>query len=86
MAVELHLGEKRAGQFENFIGPTQILDLLGFDASNVLTHAGVHLYALNPFQQCLRHAAYLRRNRLQDCPQRQVTFSHFVSFSHQMRF
>ena len=65
-AVELRLGEKRAGRLEDVIGPAQLLDLplqclelLAFAADQALALAAVNLIALDPIVERLRHATDL---------------------------
>ena len=60
-AVELRLGEKRAGQLQNLIGSAQLpvlslqgLELLAFVGGHALTLARVHLRLLDPLEQSRR--------------------------------
>ena len=68
-AVELRLGKKSAGQFQDFIGTAQFLvlslqgfDVLAFFTGDTLTQAGVDFQLANPFMQCLRNTADLGGN------------------------
>ena len=81
-AVELRLGEKRAGQLLYLVGSAQLLDLtfkflhsLDLTARNAFAHACINLRALDPFVQRLRHAANLGGYRLNRSPQRRVLAS-----------
>jgi hypothetical protein len=65
-AVELRLGEKRAGRLEDVIGPAQFLDLalqclelLAFAARQAFALAVVNLIAFDPFIEGLLNAADL---------------------------
>src|SRR5690606_4933734 len=67
-AVELRLGEKRTGQLQDLVGTAQFLVLafqllhaLGIRGRHALAHACIDLVPLHPRQECLRHAADLRR-------------------------
>ena len=78
-AVELRLGEKRAGRLEDVIGPTQLLDfglqcleLLAFAAAQAFALAAVDLIALDPVTERLRYAADLGRNGFNSSPQQRV--------------
>ncbi len=65
-AVELRLGEKRAGRLEDVVGLAQLLVLtlelleaFALAAGQPVTRAGIDLLALNPFEQRLRNAPIL---------------------------
>lgn len=74
------LGEKRARQLQNLVGPAQLL-VLALQLLHALrlrccyprARASVNLIALDPAQQRLRHAADLRGHRFHRRPQRWVT-------------
>ena len=79
MAVELRLGEIRAGQLQDLVGAAQLLDLalqvldaLGLGGADTRSATGINLRLLDPFQQRLRYAAKLRCDRLARRPQRRV--------------
>jgi hypothetical protein len=75
--VERRLGKKRAGRLEDVVGSAQFLDfaLQSFEAlaradAQPIAHVSIGVLALAPFQQGLEHAADLRRNRFNSCPER----------------
>ena len=78
-AVKLRPGEERACQFQYLVGSTQFLDLalqflhsLRFSGRDALTHACIHLSALDPFVQRLRHTTSLGGYGLDGGPQRWI--------------
>ena len=75
-AVELRLGKKSAGQFQDFIGTAQFLDLAfkGLDAitlvaGDAFAGTGINLTFFDPFVQGLGYATDLGRYGLNGCPQ-----------------
>lgn len=88
-AVELRLGEKRAGHLQDFVGPTklfdlalQFLDTLRFGRGDALTHTAVDLFALDPAQQGLRNTADLGGDRFHRQPERGVLTSVLLHHAH----
>ena len=84
-AVELRLGEKRAGQLENLIGSAQLLDLAlqglhvrTFLCAQAFAYPGVNLLLLDPVVKRLRHAADLGSNRFNAGPQGGVLAAVFL--------
>jgi len=74
-AVELRLGEKRAGRLEDVIGTTQLLDLtlqclelFTFACGQAFALPVVNFVAFDPVVQCLRHATDLRCYGFNGCP------------------
>jgi hypothetical protein len=68
-AVELRLGEERACQLQDLVGPAQLLDLafqilhaLRLGRRDAFANTRFDLHPLDPFEQRLRHATDLRRN------------------------
>ena len=61
---------------------SEFLDALRLGGRDALAHAGIDLVALDPFQQRLRHAADLRRDRFNRRPQRRVLPSVLLHHPH----
>lgn len=83
------MGGKRAGQLQDLVGPMQILDFafqildpLRFVAGDAFTHTPINFDALDPFKQCLRHAANLWCDRFDCCAQRRVLPTVLLHYPH----
>jgi hypothetical protein len=88
-AVELRLGEKRAGQLQNLVGSAQFFDLalqlldpLGFGCGDAFSRACIDFGTLDPLVQGLRHAANLGGNGFDGSPQGWVLPALLLHHSH----
>ena len=88
-AVELRLGEKRARQFQDLVGPAQFLhfalkrlDALTLFGGNSVTQTGIDLMPTHPFMQGLGYAADLRRDRFNGRPFRRIFVTMLLHHAH----